>query len=123
MSRKPTHRRSYKDEDMELNLTPMMNLIGILIPVLLMSTAFVELVVIDVATPAIGEEAPSTPPLDRPPLNLTVLITHTAYILSGSAPLDIKSGQTHANIPIVQKTVGCGSYMETVPPPRQKNRE
>ena len=35
MAKKPSERRNYEDEDMELNLTPMMNLISLLIPCLL----------------------------------------------------------------------------------------
>ena len=29
MAKKPSERRNYEDEDMELNLTPMMNLISL----------------------------------------------------------------------------------------------
>ena len=46
MAKKPSERRNYSETEMELNLTPMMNLIAILIPVLLVSTVFVEIAVI-----------------------------------------------------------------------------
>ncbi|MBI3179914.1 MAG: biopolymer transporter ExbD [Deltaproteobacteria bacterium] len=127
MARKPSDRRSYKEEGMELNLTPMMNLIGILIPVLLVSAAFLEIAVINVAAPAIGS-APEEekPPDDKPPLNLTVTITDKGYTLAGSGGVlggEPKPGaEAGPTIPITQKQMTCGGFLETVPPPRSKNK-
>ncbi len=120
----PTARRSFKEEEMELNLTPMMNLVALLIPVLLMSTAFVELVTLNIAMPSLGGGPSDTPPpaSDKPPLNLAVLISDSAYQISGSAPLDSKSGQMEQSIPILQKNTLCATFMETVPVPREKNK-
>jgi biopolymer transport protein ExbD len=126
--RKPSERRNFKEADMELNLTPMMNLIAILIPALLISVAFVEIAVINVAAPAIG---PSTPQDqnnkdDKPPLNLTVTITDKGYtvagsggVLGGEADAAAASGPT---IPVIQRTIDCTKYIGTVPPPRSKNK-
>ena len=86
MSKKPSERRNFKEQDMELNLTPMMNLIAILIPAILISVVFVEVAVINVSAPAIG----STPDTedqekpDKPPLNLTVTVTDKGYTVAGS---------------------------------------
>ena len=86
MAKKPSQRRNFKEEEMELNLTPFMNMIAILIPALLISTAFVEIAVLNVAAPAIGS-APETPPdqdPDKPPLNLTITVTDKGYTVAGS---------------------------------------
>lgn len=111
---------------MELNLTPMMNLIAILIPVLLVSTVFVEIAVINVSAPSIGpssaqEDQPDKP--DEPPLNLTVTVTDKGYTVAGSGGVLGGDGSQDAGptIPILQKTVSCNRYIGTVPPPRSKN--
>ena len=81
MAKKPSERRNYEDEDMELNLTPMMNLISLLIPCLLISMVFVEIATINVTAPAIGSASDGDPPEkpDKPPLNLVVTITDKGY--------------------------------------------
>ncbi len=130
MARKPSERRNFKEADMEINLTPMMNLIAILIPVLLVSAAFVEIAVINVAAPAIGsapeQDQPQDKP-DKPPLNLTVTITDKGYTVAGSGGVlggeeEAAEGKSGPTIPIVQKSVDCGKFANTVPPPRAKNK-
>ncbi len=126
--RKPSERRNYKDEDMELNLVPMMNLISILIPALLISVAFVEIAVINVSAPAIGSTADQEeePEDDKPPLNLTVTVTDKGYTIAASGAVLGPDGQEAGEeagptIPIKQETVGCSKYLDTRPPPRKKN--
>jgi biopolymer transport protein ExbD len=128
MAKKPSERRNFKEEGMELNLTPMINLIAILIPVLLVSTAFVELAVLNVAAPAIGsapEQNQQDKPPDKPPLNLTLTITGKGYTLAGSGGvLGAPEGADGKGptIPLVQKMISCRDYVDTWPPPRSKNR-
>ena len=126
MAKKPSERRNFKDEDMELNLTPMMNLIAILIPVLLVSTVFIEIAVVNVSAPAIGpssEDEPQDKP-DKPPLNLTVTVTDKGYTVAGSGTvLGGQEGESGPTIPLQDKTVSCKKYIGTVPPPRSKNRD
>ena len=111
--RKPSERRNFKEEGMELNLVPMMNLVSILIPALLISAAFIEISVINVAAPAIGsapEQEQQQDKPDKPPLNLTVTITDKGYTVAGSGGVlggeqaagEEQSGPT---IPIIQKTI------------------
>ncbi|MCB0156235.1 MAG: biopolymer transporter ExbD, partial [Anaerolineae bacterium] len=112
MSKKPSERRNFKEEEMELNLTPMMNLIAILIPALLVSTVFVEIAVVNVSAPAIG--APSADqeekPPDKPPLNLTVTVTDKGYTVAGAGGV---LGEEEAaagggpTIPLVQRSTSC----------------
>lgn len=128
MAKKPSERRNYKEEEMELNLTPMMNLIAILIPVLLVSTVFVEIAVINVSAPAIGSAPDQSDPedTDKPPLNLTVTVTDKGYTVAGSGGVLGEEGRaegaTGPTIPLIQKNMSCGQFMGTWPPPRSKNR-
>jgi len=129
MAKKPSQRRNFQDEEMELNLTPMMNLIAILIPALLVSTVFVEIAVINVSAPAIGTAPDAEPPKDKPdkpPLNLTVTVTDKGYTLAGSGGvLNTVGADAEAKgptIPIIQSQVDCQHYLGTWPPPRSKNR-
>ncbi|MEZ4272879.1 MAG: biopolymer transporter ExbD [Myxococcota bacterium] len=127
MSKKPSERRNFKEEEMELNLTPMMNLIAILIPALLVSTVFVEIAVVNVSAPAIG--APSADqeekPPDKPPLNLTVTVTDKGYTVAGAGGV---LGEEEAaagggpTIPLVQRSTSCKRFVGTWAPPRSKNR-
>ncbi len=132
MANKPSERRNFKEEEMELNLTPMMNLIAILIPCLLVSVAFVEVTVVNVSSPSIG------PPPDGAeqksndiPVNLTVTITERGYTVSGSvelfpqgeasgAPAGTPPGASF--IPTLEQTTTCQRYLDTVAPPRSKNK-
>lgn len=127
--RKPSERRNFKDEDMELNLVPMMNLVSILIPALLISVAFVEIAVINVSAPAIGSSPEQEEPekKEEEPLNLTVTITDKGYTIAASGAVLGPDGQEAGadagpTIPLAQKTVSCAKYVDTVPPPRKKNR-
>ena len=129
MAKKPSQRRNYQDEEMELNLTPMMNLIAILIPALLVSTVFVEIAVINVSAPAIGTAPDAEPPKDKPekpPLNLTVTVTEKGFTLAGSGGvLNTVGADAEAKgptIPIIQKQISCQQFLGTWPPPRSKNR-
>lgn len=129
MAKKPSERRNFKEEEMELNLTPMMNLIAILIPVLLVSTVFVEISIINVSAPAIGsapDQAEPDEPPDKPPLNLTVTITDKGYTVAGSGGVLGEEGRPEdakgPTIPLIQKHMSCAQFMGTWPPPRSKNR-
>jgi biopolymer transport protein ExbD len=71
-------KRKQEFEDDDLNLTPAMNLILILIPLLLTAMETMKLAVINVATPQIGPSSEVTPPDQAPdekPLKLTIALT------------------------------------------------
>lgn len=71
---------------MDLDLVPIMNLVTILIPFLLLGSAFVSLAVIDSTLPAIGappsEEQEED---DKEKLNLTIAITDQGYTIAGAS--------------------------------------
>jgi len=71
-------KRKQEAVDTDLNLTPAMNLILILIPLLLAAMETLKLAVINVATPQIGPASEVTPPDQAPdekPLKLTIALT------------------------------------------------
>lgn len=113
------------------DMTPMMNLIMLLIPCLLMSTVFIEITVLNVAAPSIGAPGggdSSTPPPDKPPLNLTVTITSKGYTVAGAGGVlgaEVKEGEesTGPTIPIKEEKVNCAKYIGTVPVPRDRNKD
>src|SRR5688572_4653385 len=101
---------------MELDLTSMMNLIGILIPTLLIQTAFVEVAVINILAPSHGGAASDAPPPQNEPLNLRLAILGTGYRLTAT-------GMEPLMIPLIQKPVECGPFIGMAPPPRSKNTD
>ena len=88
MASKPSA-RGHRQEDKvpPLNVTPVMNLIIILIPALLMSAEFVQLAVINVSAPQIGSGPPPEDKEDeeeKPKLNLSLTITAQGFTVAGS---------------------------------------
>ncbi len=71
-------------EPEELNLTPIMNLVTILIPFLVMAAQFVQLAVIDSTLPAIGPPQPAEEEPDKPPLNLSLALTSAGITILGA---------------------------------------
>jgi hypothetical protein len=69
----------------ELNLVPVMNLVTILIPFILMAAQFINLAVIDSTLPAIGAPVPVEEQPEKPPLNLSVVITDLGFTVAGAA--------------------------------------
>ena len=114
----PTSRRQYEVEEPELNLNPMMDMFGVLIPALLMMSAAVEVAVANVHAPSINASSSAEPPElpEHPPLNVTIVITESGFFVQAL-------GQNVATIPVVDKPTLCSRYRGTWPPPRSRNRE
>jgi biopolymer transport protein ExbD len=78
-------RRRAEPTENDLNLTPAMNLILILIPLLLLAMETMKIAVINVSTPQIGgpdvDVPPDNAPPDQQPLKLTAAITDQGIIL------------------------------------------
>jgi biopolymer transport protein ExbD len=113
----PTSRRHYEVDEPELNLNPMMDLFGVLIPAILMMSAAVEVAIINVSAPSIGpstNEAQQQPP--HPPLNVTVVISESGYTIS-------MLGAPVATVPVMDRNVICSRYRGTRPPPRSRNMD
>ena len=95
--RLPSHRRHYREKQTDLNLTPMMNLITILIPVLLVSIAFIEIVTVEAAVP--GQSPSETTGGEE--LEVRLRITETGYALT-----DIERDHPEARTLLVSADAG-----------------
>src|SRR6478672_8200307 len=85
MGKASDRQKGNEEEELHLNLNPMMDLFAVLIPALLMMSAVVEVCVLNVSAPAIGgSDSPPPAQPEKPPLNLTVTITDKGYIVAGS---------------------------------------
>lgn len=87
MAYRPSARRSRRPESTEPNLTPVMNLMVVLIPLLLTSAEFIKLGVIDLnLPPAVGGKATKVvqPKEKRLKLDLAVTITDEGFYISSS---------------------------------------
>lgn len=81
-------------EEQELNLTPIMNLVTILIPFLIMAAQFVHLAVIDSTLPAIGPPSTEQPdPNEKPPLQLSLAVTGRGITVLGADPILYPDGR------------------------------
>jgi len=101
MAYRPSLRRTRVSiQDLEPNLTPIMNLMVVLIPLLLTSAQLIKISVIELnlppaAGPEITEEAP--PKEEDLRLELAVTITDKGFILS--SPADILGSDSGPSIP------------------------
>jgi len=75
-------RKKSAEQTMDLDLIPIMNLSGQLIALLLITTTFVGYAVINVNAPRfnVTQQTPVVP--EKPPLNLTVLVTDQGFTVS-----------------------------------------
>lgn len=115
MARRPSKRRHHGTEESEANITPMMNLMVVLIPLLLTSAEFVKLGVIELNLPPasrgpVGQELEAMPREDILKLDLTVTITDRGFFISSS--LAVLSGDLEGEptIPAVSGADGSEAY-------------
>ncbi len=129
MTFKPSTRIKGESEgELTLNLNSMMDMFAVLIPALLMMSAVVEVSILEVKSPSIdGSSSTNTPPPTTPPLNLTVTILESGYLVTGSTPELAATSPagpgSQPNIPVVDEAVLCSRYRGTWPPPRSKNKD
>jgi biopolymer transport protein TolR len=85
MRRLKTEHDEADEETGEINLVPYMDIVTNIIIFLLASVVNqVPLGNINVSSPTIGEGAGETTPQEKPPLNLTVTVAATGFIIAGS---------------------------------------
>ena len=108
MAYRPSFRRSTESEEIEVNLTPIMNLMVVLIPLLLTSAQFIKIGIIDLnLPPAVGGIAAVEAPKETEKnLDLAITITDEGFFISSS--LAILKGNSE-NSPSIPKTV-TGEY-------------
>jgi len=59
---KPSDKRKREEEDLDLNITPIMNLMVVLIPLLLSAAKFTQLALLEYLPPAEAASSESAPP-------------------------------------------------------------
>jgi len=87
MAFRPSYRRSHSAEEIEINMTPVMNLMVVLIPLLLSSAQYIKIGVIDLnLPPAVGTSVSQlgAPKEAEKKLDLAVTITDQGFYLSSS---------------------------------------
>ncbi len=115
MAYRPSFRRSISEEQVEPNLTPVMNLMVVLIPLLLSSAQFIKIGVIELnLPPAVGAAGTvgTAPKEAEKKLDLAVTITDQGFTITSSfAVLAQKKGETVR--PSIEKTeTGEYNYQE-----------
>ena len=103
MAYRPSLRRHRREEGTELNLTPIMNLMVVIIPLLLTSAAFVKLGIIELnLPPAAGAVAGSASPMPKENvrnLELVLSITDNGFYIFSALTAAQKSDTTAPSIP------------------------
>jgi biopolymer transport protein ExbD len=105
MAFKPSKRRHIKEEGTELNLTPIMNLMVVMIPLLLSSAQFIKIGIIELNLPpsagaTAGLASGHAPKEVQRNLDLTVSITDQGFYLSSAAAVLTGAAATGPTIPI-----------------------
>lgn len=113
MAYRPSFRRSTEMEATDLNLTPVMNLMVVLIPLLLTSAQFIKIGVIDLnLPPAVGARGmvKDAPKEAEKKLDLAITITDQGFIISSS--LAILKGDAKGGPSITKMESGEYNYQE-----------
>ena len=104
MAYRPSFRRTHEEEPAEPNLTPIMNLMVVLIPLLLTSAEYIKIGIIELnLPPAAGPVSMENqkPAEKNRTLDLTVSITDAGFYISSSlAVLRPGEGETGPSIPV-----------------------
>ncbi|MEE4310789.1 MAG: biopolymer transporter ExbD [candidate division KSB1 bacterium] len=109
MAFRPSFRRTTAGEDIEPNLTPVMNLMVVLIPLLLSSAQWIKIGVIELnLPPAVGTKTVvgAAPKETEKKLDLAVTITDRGFYLSSSQAILKSSENNGPTIP----NLADGSY-------------
>lgn len=111
MAFQPSKRSSQKFEQVQLNMTPIMNLMVVLIPLLLSSATWVKIGVIDLnLPPTVGAQVAqlSAPKETKRNLDLAVTITEEGFYVSSS--LEVMKGIKKGEPTIPLKKDGSYDY-------------
>ena len=105
MAFRPSFRRSAEADDVDINLTPIMNLMVVLIPLLLSSAQFIKIGVIDLnLPPAVGAKGITSeaPKEIEKKLDLAITITDRGFFLSSSLAILKGKEENSPSIPILE---------------------
>jgi len=107
MAFRPSLRRHLKIESTDLNLTPIMNLMVVMIPMLLSGSQFIKLGIIELNLPpaagasAAGNQPTALPKEEQRSLDLTISITERGFYISSALTVlhgkdDVQTGIARA---------------------------
>jgi biopolymer transport protein ExbD len=106
MARKPSERRHSKEKIEDLNLSPIMSILVILIPMLLYAFSFFEVKVQAVTAPRMGQSKPTKDKEEEEkPLNLTVLVTSKGFVGQAAGRAHQRAREAHLQA-LVQRRRG-----------------
>ena len=111
MAFRPSFRRRHEDEEVEPNLTPIMNLMVVLIPLLLTSAEFIKLSVIELNLPPTSgpiQQTMELPKEQTKKLELTVSITGDGFYISNA--LDSRDAENAVEPAIPLKADGSYNF-------------
>lgn len=115
MAYRPSKRQKHGAEDAQANITPMMNLMVVLIPLLLTSAEFVKLGVIELNLPP-AASGPEASRLDQVPqetikrLDLTVTITDRGFFISSALAVLSGAAEGEPTIPLLTGDDGQAAH-------------
>ncbi|MDZ7362967.1 MAG: biopolymer transporter ExbD [candidate division KSB1 bacterium] len=116
MAFRPSLRRHLKMESTDLNLTPVMNLMVVMIPMLLSGSQFIKLGIIELNLPpaagasVAGNPTTALPKEEQRSLDLTISITARGFYLSSA--LTVLHGKDSAGPTIPAKPDGEYDFVE-----------
>lgn len=112
MAYRPSYRRSQSEESVEPNLTPIMNLMVVLIPLLLTSAQFIKLGIIELNLPPSvgGNNLVPLPKEKELKLDLSISITENGFTLSSA--MAILRGEQGDAVSIPIKENGAYDYVK-----------
>jgi biopolymer transport protein ExbD len=105
MAFRPSFRQSTKPEDLNPDMTPIMNLMCVLIPLLLTSSQFVQVGIIELnLPPAVGASTGQGTAIDAPKevemkLDLAITITDKGFFISSSLAILRGEGDQSPSVP------------------------
>lgn len=106
MAFRPSFRRTVDPEDVELNMTPVMNLMVCMIPLLLSTAQFIKIGVIDLnLPPAVGTSVSQleAPKEIQKKLDLAITITDQGFYISSSLAILKSVEGAGPTIPLTEK--------------------
>ncbi len=105
MAFRPSYRSSSSSDEVEINMTPVMNLMVVLIPLLLSSAQYIKIGVIDLnLPPAVGTSVShlEAPKETEKKLDLAITITDEGFFISSSLAILRSTDGEGPSIPLME---------------------
>jgi len=128
MAYRPSKRMKHGSDEMHTSITPMMNLMVVLIPLLLSSAEFVKLGIIELNLPPAaagpeGQLAAEIPQEEIKKLDLTVTITDRGFFISSSLAVLAGTNEGEPSIPLLNGIYDYTSLSQKLHEVKQKAKD